>query len=174
LISHRFFLRGRSSLPASSTNRVFAFLRQRCTSRPEFGSVFRPQSPARPPAKLFLLVAAVALIAPLRAASPTEEIEALLTYVKQLDGASFVRNGEAYAPAAAEKHLRLKWEKAKDSVKTAEQFIADCASKSSMTGQPYEVRLKTGTVVRAEDLLRAELKRLRESASSQAPPPPAK
>jgi hypothetical protein len=117
--------------------------------------------------KFLFLLASLTLAAILRAATATQEIESLLTYVQQLDGAAFIRNGETHDPASAEKHLRMKWEKAKASIKTADQFIGECAAKSSITGKAYEIRLKDGTVARAEDLLRAELNRLRNSAPAQ-------
>jgi hypothetical protein len=42
-------------------------------------------------------------------------------------------------------------------VQTAEDFIRDCASDSSISGTPYEIRFADGTVLRAADFLRQKL-----------------
>ena len=57
-------------------------------------------------------------------------------------------------------HLRLKWRNAGKRVKTAPEFIQYCATGSSMSGRPYEIRLKDGRTVLARDWLWTELKRL--------------
>lgn len=103
-------------------------------------------------------------------ASPavTVEIDALLGYVKQLDGAVFIRNGTEHPPAAAEARLRMKWEKQAGKIKSAEDFIALCATKSSMSGERYRIRLKDGAVRDSAELLREELAR-RRTASQRAP-----
>lgn len=54
---------------------------------------------------------------------------------------AFVRNGTQYDGPKAADHLRTKWEAAGDKVKTAAQFIETCATKSSMSGETYEIVL---------------------------------
>jgi len=68
-----------------------------------------------------------------------EEIEYLLESVGQ-SGCIFVRNGSEHSPEDAESHLRLKYRNGKKWVKSAEQFIARLASKSSWTGRIYYLR----------------------------------
>lgn len=109
-----------------------------------------------------LLLLFLALAGAVHAATPaTREIELLLAYVGGLDSATFIRNGGEHTAAEAQAHPRMKWEKQADQVKSAEDFIALCASRSSLSGARYEIRRKDGTKVYADDLLRAELARLR-------------
>lgn len=53
---------------------------------------------------------------------------------------TFVRNGADHSAAEAAKHLRRKLNAARDRVQTASDFITHVASKSSVTGQAYQVR----------------------------------
>lgn len=89
-----------------------------------------------------------------------QKIEALIQAVASLEGAVFIRNGTEHAPKAAADHLRLKWRNAGRRVKTAPDFIRYCASESSLSGQPYEIRFQDGRTVLARDWLWTELKRL--------------
>lgn len=101
------------------------------------------------------------------APAPATEIENLLAYLGGLEGAVFIRNGSEYTAKQAAAHVRSKWEKQRAAVHTTEEFIELCASKSSQTGQCYEIRLKDGPKVFAGDLLRTELKRLRGKSTSE-------
>jgi len=95
--------------------------------------------------------------------APTPEaqkIEALIQAVAALQGAVFIRNGTEHTPAEAAEHLRLKWRNAGKRVKTAPDFIQHCATGSSMSGKPYEIRLKDGRTVLSRDWLWTELKRM--------------
>jgi hypothetical protein len=91
--------------------------------------------------------------------SPTENarIEYLLAIVASLHDAEFIRNGTSYDSAAAVKHLRLKLRAADSRIKTAEDFIRYCASASSVSGRPYEIRFSDGRVVLSADFLRQKL-----------------
>lgn len=91
--------------------------------------------------------------------SPVEDarIEYLLATVASMRDAQFIRNGTSYDSATAVKHLRLKLRAAGARIKTAEDFIRDCASVSSVSGRPYEIRFSDGRVVRAADFLRGKL-----------------
>jgi uncharacterized protein DUF5329 len=91
--------------------------------------------------------------------SPIEDarIEYLLTVVGSLQDAQFIRNGKAYDSKAAVDHLRTKLRAAGSRVQTAEDFIRACASESSISGTPYEIRFADGTVLLAADFLRQKL-----------------
>jgi hypothetical protein len=111
--------------------------------------------------KSLLLFLALAVAA--HAAPPAgREIELLLAYVGGLDGAVFIRNGGEHTATEAQAHLRMKWEKQADKVKSAEDFITLCASQSALSGTRYEIRLKDGRKVYTDELLRTELARLRK------------
>ena len=81
----------------------------------------------------------------------------LIAAVETLPGAQFIRNGIAYDGKAAADHLRLKLKAAGERVKTAEDFIRLCASRSSMTGVAYRILLADGTVLEAETFFRNHL-----------------
>lgn len=95
------------------------------------------------------------------AATPIEEIESLLLYVAKLDGASFIRNGDAHSPKEAEAHLRLKWGQQKKEIRTAEDFIRLCATKSSVSGKAYSIKFKDGHEEEAASVLGKQLATLR-------------
>ncbi len=84
-------------------------------------------------------------------------IEYLIASIESLKNAEFVRNGSAYDAHAAADHLRLKRQKAGSRVATAEDFIRVCASVSSMSGAPYQIRFTDGRLVTSESFLRARL-----------------
>ncbi len=67
-----------------------------------------------------------------------QEIEQLLNHVGT-SGCDFHRNGSRHPPAEAADHLRLKYRRGKRYADTAEHFIDRLASKSSWSGEPYQV-----------------------------------
>ena len=103
------------------------------------------------------LTFAVAANAGERSPAQNARIEYLLGVVASLHDAQFIRNGTSYDSAAAVKHLRLKLRAAGSRIKTAEDFISYCASASSVSGRPYEIRFSDGQVVLSADFLRQEL-----------------
>lgn len=66
------------------------------------------------------------------------EIQHLLGFVEN-SGCTFIRNGSENSPQAAADHLRLKYNRGKRYVNTAEQFIDRLASESSWTGNKYTI-----------------------------------
>ena len=75
--------------------------------------------------------------------SETEKVEVLLRLV-ELSQETFVRNDQVYSGTEAAQHLRQKWEQAPAEVKTARDFVDRIASKSSVSGKPYAIRLADG------------------------------
>ncbi|MDF0605680.1 DUF5329 domain-containing protein [Neisseriaceae bacterium TC5R-5] len=118
-----------------------------------------------------LLAACVALTSPLLLAAPNattkQEIDHLLSYLEK-SRCEFNRNGSWYTSVEASKHLRDKYEYLlkKDWVSNAESFIDRAASKSSMTGQAYQVRCSGQQAVASANWLSSELKRWRQSPRS--------
>jgi len=113
-----------------------------------------------------VLLATVAL--PVLAAPPAQEqsrIERLIRYVESQKAMKFVRNGSEYTPEDAGKFLRGKLEAMGGEITTARQFIKRIASRSSMSGQPYHVRLADGQTVLAEHFLEDELQRIERQPS---------
>jgi hypothetical protein len=107
---------------------------------------------------------AIAMLIPLMACAredrEDQRITALISSVESLEGASFIRNGVAHDAKAAADHLRLKLGKAGARVKTAEDFIEGCASKSSITGVRYRIRQADGKEMDAAEFLREALKKI--------------
>ena len=91
--------------------------------------------------------------------SPVESdrIEYLIASIEELTNAQFIRNGTSYDAKAAAVHLRLKLHNAGSQVKTAEDFIRYCASVSSISGVPYQIRFADGYLVASAEYLRERL-----------------
>jgi len=90
--------------------------------------------------------------------SETDKINHLIASVEGLQGATFIRNGSEHDARTASNHLRRKLKAMGDKVKTAEDFIEFCASKSSMTGEPYLIRLADGSIIKSELFFNDKLK----------------
>ena len=121
----------------------------------------------------WLLLAAIAFAGSALAAEPvrstgteTARIEGLISSVEQAKGLVFVRNGEEHDAVAAAAHLRMKWKRAGSRVRTAEDFIKYCATGSSMSGKPYQIRFADGRVMNSADYFNAQLHRI--DAASRA------
>jgi hypothetical protein len=91
------------------------------------------------------------------AQSEREKIERLLTLIEEAKDDVFIRNGKEYSAKEAADHLRAKWNAAGGSIATAEDFIDEIAAKSSLTGNPYRVRVASGDELLASDYLREKL-----------------
>ena len=114
-------------------------------------------------------VAVLAGIGAVAAAPPPHEqtrIEKLIHFVEVQKDMKFVRNGTEYSCADAGKFLRGKLESMGKEVTTAREFIERIASKSSMSGQPYQVKFADGRMMPASQFLHEELKRLDTGATS--------
>ena len=92
------------------------------------------------------------------------KIQALIASVEHLPGAVFIRNGSEYDGKKAADHMRAKLKYAGDKIQTAEEFIDELASKSSMSGKPYQIRLPDGRTVNSADYFHAELRKLEAPA----------
>jgi hypothetical protein len=86
------------------------------------------------------------------------KIRYLILSVEALEGAKFLRNGREYDAKEAADHLRLKLKTAGNRVKTADDFIRLCGSRSSLSGQAYRIRFADGTAMEAEGFFRNKLK----------------
>ena len=85
-----------------------------------------------------------------------KKIDALIEYVRTLKGV-FIRNGVEYTPQEAADHLRDKLSYAGDGIKTARDFIENVASRSSVTGEVYQVKLSDGSIRNVGDVLNEKL-----------------
>jgi len=88
------------------------------------------------------------------------KIDYLIASIEMSRDIQFIRNGIAYDAKHAADHLRVKLRNAGPRVVTAEDFIRLCASVSSVSGIPYQVRFPDGRVVSSEAYLRQKLAEL--------------
>jgi hypothetical protein len=102
------------------------------------------------------------------ALTESQKIDRLIARVESLEGAKFIRNGTAHSPKDAAKHLREKRDYAGDRLKTAEEFIDQIGTRSSLSGDEYEIRFSDGRVMKAGDFLKQELKKLSAPAPAKA------
>jgi hypothetical protein len=91
---------------------------------------------------------------------PSENIESAIQYLLKHvadSGLTFIRNSERHDAAYAAGHMNSKYEYFRDKIKTPEDFIQRCASKSLMSGKPYLVVLENGEEVRTDAWLLSAL-----------------
>jgi hypothetical protein len=98
------------------------------------------------------------------------EINYLLGFVES-SGCEFNRNGSWYDSKRAQAHMRDKYQilAAADQINTAEDFIEKAATKSSLSGRPYQVRCGGGEAVTTSQWLRHVLARYRTYGAHDAP-----
>jgi hypothetical protein len=114
------------------------------------------------------LVLAVACL-PAAYGSPPAKAQAEINYLLQFvenSGCEFYRNGSWFDAAKARAHLREKYELLAngDRINTAEDFIEQAATQSSLSGQAYKVRCGGGEPVATNPWLRVALAALRREA----------
>ena len=112
---------------------------------------------------LFAVLVSARAHAEARTTTTRSEISALLRAL----GASqcdFFRNGTWYDSAKAEDHLKRKLDyfERKGLLSTADTFIDDAASRSSMSGKPYQVRCPGQPVQTSAEWLTRKLEALRK------------
>jgi hypothetical protein len=98
------------------------------------------------------------------AISERDKIERLLAVVESAEGIVFIRNDVEHDAKEAAAHLRKKLQAAGSRIATAEQFIDEIGTKSSLTGEPYRVRLPDGKEMSTGDYLRAKLREIEVAA----------
>ncbi len=95
------------------------------------------------------------------ALTESDKIGQLITEVRNMEGATFIRNGSEHSCQEAADHLQAKWEKHGSKIKTADDFIVHLATKSSMSGEMYKIRFTDGREVNTADILRERLLQLK-------------
>ena len=93
-----------------------------------------------------------------------KKIEFLISSVENLKGAKFIRNGTEHDGKEAAEHLRMKLQNDVGQVKTADDFIRLCASKSFISGKPYLIRYSDGKTIKSEKYFREKLKEYNSTA----------
>ncbi|MDQ7250779.1 DUF5329 family protein [Dongia sedimenti] len=111
------------------------------------------------------LLILVQLVIPARADSTANEIAYLLKVIRE-SPCTFIRNGSDYDGAAAAEHVEAKYAHYKSEIKTAEDFIDRSATKSLLSGDPYQVQCEGAPSLAAEWLRDV----LRSYRAAHAPP----
>ncbi|MEK8030232.1 DUF5329 domain-containing protein [Ideonella sp. DXS29W] len=95
------------------------------------------------------------------------EINALMGRLES-SGCQFLRNGDWHSASEAKAHLLKKLEAIEGSTTVAktEQFIELAATRSSMSGQAYQVRCGQAAPVPSATWLGAQLQSIRSSTAS--------
>jgi uncharacterized protein DUF5329 len=120
------------------------------------------------PAVLGLMVGLM-LSPAVRSAPPSiaqTEINYLIGFLGN-SGCEFYRNGIWYDSKAAETHLREKYTvlEGGDRIRSSEDFIEQVATKSSLSGQPYQIKCSGGEALTTNQWLYAALARFRASGA---------
>ncbi|GFO61471.1 hypothetical protein GMST_37960 [Geomonas silvestris] len=112
---------------------------------------------------VYLLAVLALCAAPCQAREDSEtlRIEFLIASVENLEGARFIRNGHEYTGKEAAAHLRTKLARAGSRVRSAEDFITLCASRSYLSGSAYLLKLPDGKVLPAEEFFQGKLQQYR-------------
>jgi hypothetical protein len=118
-------------------------------------------------------VFALAMIAltqsPRAAAAPpataVDEINYLLGFIDR-SGCKFFRNGSWYDAHRAQSHLRQKYDflAARNRIKSAEDFIEQAATQSSMSGVEYQIQCGAGPALPSNRWLQTALLDYRSAA----------
>jgi len=115
-------------------------------------------------------------LAPAACAAPPviaqTEINYLLGFIEG-SACEFFRNGSWYDAKKAAAHLRDKYEflATGNRIQTAEDFIEEAATQSSLSGRPYQVRCGSDQAVTSNQWLRDVLERYRAHTRPGAPRP---
>jgi len=97
-----------------------------------------------------------------------QKIERLIEHVAGMQDAVFIRNGTEHPAAEAAQHLRRKWQARADEITTAGQFIDEVASRSSLSGEIYQIQLAGGRTIPAGECLRDQLRVIEQESATSA------
>jgi hypothetical protein len=117
------------------------------------------------------LILLLALVPGARSAAPSvaqTESRYLIAFVKD-SGCAFYRNGTEYDAGRAASHLQDKFAAVEmtGEITTAEVFIEKVATRSNLTGRPYEVSCSGQARIAVAQWLRDALVRYRENGASR-------
>jgi hypothetical protein len=89
-------------------------------------------------------------------ADTTTQIAELIRHIRA-SPCTFIRNGSDYDGAAAADHIQDKFEYYRDRIHSVEDFIDLAATKSALTGQPYQVACPGKPTIPSAQWLQGEL-----------------
>jgi hypothetical protein len=83
--------------------------------------------------------------------SELQRINGFLELLSTKTDITFIRNGSSYPVEKAVSHLKSKLKQARNKISSGEEFVEHVASKSSISGKPYEIILPNGNKLLARD-----------------------
>jgi hypothetical protein len=95
--------------------------------------------------------------------SESEKIDILIRAIENLGDAQFYRNGSLHSAQESADHLRMKYKRAGNRVKTAEEFIDHIATKSYLSGKEYKIIFNDDTEIKTGEFLHRILEGLEKS-----------
>src|SRR4051812_4209215 len=110
---------------------------------------------------MFMLTALAAEPEPL-----SKTVEYLIAAAEKSE-VKFIRNGDEHTGKEAAQHMRRKYDHFKKSIKTPEDFIEKCASKSELSDKPYKIKSTDGKVVDSKDWMLGLLAEDRKAAEKK-------
>jgi hypothetical protein len=99
--------------------------------------------------------------------SENDKIEKLISSLRDIGDARFIRNEQEHTVDQAITHLSRKWQWKKAEINTAQDFIAIVGSKSSTTGKAYLIRYSDGSEITSEQWFRKQLEIIEKSPNKQ-------
>lgn len=136
------------------------------SSRVSHASVRRCARPVPAAAAAVILCAFALCLRPALAGPGPEarvEIDHLLAFILE-SSCAFVRNGREYDAERAHRHVLRKYDYFEGEIETAEDFIEYSATRSTMSGKPYQL-VCDGRTRASADVLLGELERFRKAGN---------
>jgi len=99
------------------------------------------------------------------ASDPSDEITYLIDLVRH-SNCTFIRNGSEYDGPKAADHVQQKYDYYRKEIFTTEDFIDKAATKSMLSGTPYQVRCPGEAATPAAVWLRTQLQLYRAHAAT--------
>ncbi|AZN37713.1 DUF5329 domain-containing protein [Iodobacter ciconiae] len=90
-----------------------------------------------------------------------QEVNALLQFIEKAN-CTFIRNGSNYSAKEGADHMRDKFNKTRDKLKSADDFIEHIASSSYFSGKPYQIQCGQAAAKATGPWLSSELSRIRK------------
>ncbi|EAT12482.1 hypothetical protein RED65_16631 [Oceanobacter sp. RED65] len=114
---------------------------------------------------MFLPICLLAAVTHAASSELQAEIQ-FLTNKVQTSPCQFIRNGDKHSGVDAAEHMLSKYDYFADEIHTAEDFIRKAASKSTLTGKPYEVKCSNSHIT-SQQWLQRHLEDFRQAHSQQ-------
>lgn len=118
-------------------------------------SLFKPKNFVFKSSQKFMGVGVLCCSLSFNAMADTQqEIDQLIDKVAAMQDVKFVRNGVEYSAVQAAKFLREKRDWKCKNVTSVNEFIDNCATSSTTTGEIYKIKLPNNKLVPACDVLK--------------------